>query len=129
MGKELRDYAAARDDLRGHGAIRYFYGLKGGENVEYRDFSSPSNFPVELITKIIDGEFSSWFGFPPEGILNEELYAEHGYAAKQLFEDYHVRSTPYRYVDFERKLRELESYYWLLIRDPLNRTSAWREMK
>ena len=46
------------DDLIGHGAIRDYFELKErGENWEQTDFSTPDNFPPEIIKALVSGEF------------------------------------------------------------------------
>ena len=57
-GKELRDYTKNDGDLIGHGAIDYFYDLKGrGANKECTDFSTPKNFPDQIVEAIKRGKF------------------------------------------------------------------------
>jgi len=57
-GKELRDYCGAEADVIGHGAIRYYYdSFVGGKDVECDDFSTPDNFPVEIVAEIKKGAF------------------------------------------------------------------------
>ena len=57
-GKELRDYCGAAADVIGHGAIRfYFDNFTGGEEKECTDFSTPDNFPSEIVAEIKIGAF------------------------------------------------------------------------
>jgi len=76
-GKETRDYCGTPTDYPGHGAIRHFYGLKGGVNREQADFSSPANFPPQIAADIKAGKFCRWFGEIPRGLLCAQLYAEY----------------------------------------------------
>ena len=57
-GKELQEWSKSSDDLPGHGAIRYFYGLEQEEgiNKECTDFSSPTNFPARIAKAIKGGK-------------------------------------------------------------------------
>jgi len=58
-GKKLLK-AEVIDDLCGHGVIESFYPeLKGkGENLECTDFSTPKNFPKEIIKALKEGKLS-----------------------------------------------------------------------
>ena len=57
--RELCDYCGNQHDLTGHGAIRYYYdNFKGGIDKECEDFSSPDNFPSEIVQDIKLGKFS-----------------------------------------------------------------------
>jgi hypothetical protein len=53
-GKQLRQHTC-RWDWHGHGAIRWFYGFTGGRDRECTEFSTPKNFPPELVTAIVAG--------------------------------------------------------------------------
>ena len=64
-GKELQRYCGSKDDLTGHGAIRWYFGnhegnevvpLKGGKERECTDFSSPDKFPKQIVKSIKRGE-------------------------------------------------------------------------
>ena len=59
--KGLRD-----NDIRGHGVIREYWGLKGGTQKECENFSNSDNFPKEIIKAVKLGQYSE-IGF------NEEL--------------------------------------------------------
>ena len=55
-GKELQKWSRnIEDDKLGHGAIRWYYNLEGGEDRECIDFSKPDNFPPEIVSAIKDG--------------------------------------------------------------------------
>ena len=49
-----------KDDIKGHGAIRQYYPeLKNkGNNKECEDFSTPANFPKDLVKAIKQGKLS-----------------------------------------------------------------------
>jgi hypothetical protein len=55
-GKELQNYTTP-DDFVGHGAIRWFFNCAGGENRECEDFSTPANFPDEIVRAFKLGKF------------------------------------------------------------------------
>jgi len=77
-GTALQEYTKSKDDLTGHGAIRWFYELEGGTERECTDFSKPDNFPTEIVEAIKKGEMR---GFPfPRGLLSTPLDAD--YTAK-----------------------------------------------
>ena len=56
-GRELQVYCQSSVDLVGHGAIRRYYGITGGTKRECTDFSSPDNFPAQIVKAIKAGEF------------------------------------------------------------------------
>lgn len=53
-GKRLQKYCEDEEDYIGHGAIRHYYGLSmsGGINKECTDFSTPDNFPPDVVAAI-----------------------------------------------------------------------------
>jgi len=55
-GKALQKYCQSYDDLPGHGAIRWYYNFTGGHNRECTDFTTPDNFPPEIVKAIKSGE-------------------------------------------------------------------------
>ena len=153
-GKELQTWSEnIEDDKLGHGAIRYYYNLKGGEDREYTDFSSPSNFPKEIAEAIKSGVFRGMG--TPEGLLLgakrklldddykakcAPLYADYeakcapldaDYEAKRapLYADYKAKRAPL-YADYEAKRKLLDDDYmnkfWDLFANPKNRRKCWR---
>ena len=81
-GRKLKERIG--DDINGHGAIREFYDLvskygivdsKYGIDRECSDFSTPDNFPAEIVTAIKAGEFRG-FGAPEE-LLCGTAWAEY----------------------------------------------------
>ena len=76
------------DDIRGHGAIRAYYPelRKLGTNVECDDFSSPDEFPSEVVEAIKKGIFTE-FGVC-EDILTEPAYAKYGKVRDAAFAEY-----------------------------------------
>ena len=63
-GQELLQFAITAGDFRGHGAIRAYYAkqfshpLRRGANREMSDFSSPTNFPPEIVEAIKGGRMT-----------------------------------------------------------------------
>jgi len=96
-GKELRHFCEYPSDLRGHGAIRYFYDIPDnvGEDLEFINFRDPANLPAELVSAMVNGKFVRWFGEPPYGLLNEKHedgYTETYEALRRPYVDMGVRS-------------------------------------
>ena len=60
QGKKLLD-DGYKDDIEGHGAIEHYYPeLKGkGVHKECEDFSTPDNFPKEIVDALKDGRLSN----------------------------------------------------------------------
>ena len=120
-GKEYRDYNPNADDIKGHGAIRWFYNLKGGKEKECTDFTTPKGFPREIQKAIIQGKFRRSFGPVPAGLLIAPLYADYeakrapldaDYKAKRdaLYADYKAKRAPL-YADYEAKIAPLYANY------------------
>ncbi len=77
-GQDLKKYCQCDDDLRGHGAIRRYYRLANhdGKERECTDFSTPDNFPDEIVKAIKEG--GMWgFGVYPKELLTAAAYAEY----------------------------------------------------
>lgn len=71
-GKQLQKHTPSAEDWHGHGAIRWFYlNLKGGVERECTNFSSPKNFPPELVKAIKAGQM---WGF---GVTDKMLVMLH----------------------------------------------------
>jgi len=66
-----------RDDILGHGAIRHYYPeLKSkGKDYECDDFSSPDNFPIEIVEAVKKGLFRGFSVAP--SILTKPARAEY----------------------------------------------------
>jgi hypothetical protein len=87
-GKELREYCGSSDDYVGHGAIRYFYGLSDfkGANKECTDFSSPTNFPAEIVAAIKNGQMRG-LGISKE-LLKQSAWAEYEKVRQSAWAEY-----------------------------------------
>ncbi len=125
----------APDDWTGHGFIRLFYGnLQGGNDVEFTDFSSPSNFPMPIRLAILNGEMR---GFPMlSGLLIAPIWqkaaaelapirqkADAEVAAIQQKRDAEVAAI---WQKADAELAAIHNNLWLLFADPANRAEAWR---
>jgi hypothetical protein len=109
-GKELRDYCKNDEDLKGHGAIRKFFDFTGGKEFECEDFSTPDNFPPQIVSAIKKVKFSRWFGPVPKGILRAPLYADYQKKLAPLYADHEKKLAPL-YADYQKKLAPLYADY------------------
>ncbi len=61
-GKRFNEYKKENlgweRDIVGHGAIKYFYGEVNGEKKECSDFSTPENFPQQIVEAIKQGRMN-----------------------------------------------------------------------
>ena len=70
-----------KDDICGHGAVRFYFGLGEGverfegADVEYIDFSTPANFPAEIVKAIKDCNMIQ-IGILPDCVFTEEGLAK-----------------------------------------------------
>lgn len=101
-GKALQKYCLSSDDYNGHGAIRYYYGFYGGDNRECTDFSTPNNFPPEIVDAIKKGKFKGVASFP-EVLLLLPLDDDYWAKCKLLYDE-----------------------QWDLLAIPENRNPVWR---
>jgi hypothetical protein len=136
-----------REDLPGHWAIEWFFYLPEhcGRNKECTDFSSPSNFPPEIVREIKQGKMT--YGKFSVGLLLPTLDAD--YEAKRvaldaddrakwdaLDADYEAKRVA---LDAElwakrvaldaelwAKWDALDAEMWALFSKPENRAEAWR---
>ena len=73
------------NDVRGHGVIREYWGLKDGVNKECEDFSTPDNFPKEIVKAVKLGQYSE-IGFNLD-LLNSAGKAEYEKIRQPAFWD------------------------------------------
>ena len=105
-GKALQKWSGnIEDDKRGHGAIRYYYNLEGGVDMECTDFSTPDKFPDRIVKAIKEGKMEG-MGCP-KGLLLPNLYNDYETKCKLLNNDY------------ETKRKLLDDDYWAK-RNPLD---------
>ena len=95
-GKQLIKHTRREEDLVGHGAIRWFYGeFKGGTEKECTDFSSPDNFPKEIVEDIKLGKFKG-MGICKE-TLTQSAYEEYEKIEHSAYEEYKkIEQTAYK---------------------------------
>ena len=92
-GKSLLKYLRDNDslcDLQGHGALRRYYSELKGRNMECTDFSTPKNFPKEIVNSIKNMEMTN---IPlgdeiPLGLLNSEGRAEYEKTTQLAWAEY-----------------------------------------
>jgi hypothetical protein len=121
-GKELQKWCKSKDDLVGHGAIRYFYGLESdeGTNQECTDFTKPLNFPRAIVKAIKDGEMRE-LGTPQGLLLKPKWDAiDKEYQTKwdAIYKEYQTKRDA---IDKEYQLA-----FWDLFAIKENRAEAWR---
>jgi len=136
------------EDINGHGAIREYYRIDSGDgiNKEYTDFSSPNNFPPEIVAAIKAGKFRG-FGIAT-GLLTAtawEVYEEAIATTWKVYEE--ATDTAWEVykeaTDTARKTEQWEVYeeaiaptwkvyeeatdiFWDLFTVEENRAEAWR---
>ena len=132
-GKELQAFCENPDDYCGHGAIRWYFGLERdeGENKEYTDFTTPENFPTQIVKAIKNGEMRG-VGIA-RGSLTTEAIGDYEAKRKPLDDDYYAK---YKLLcdDYHAKRKPLDDDYcakrndlfWDLFAIPENRNPAWR---
>ena len=154
-GRDLKKFlgTAYAVDIKGHGAIEHYFGIKG-KHCECTDFSSPNNFPAEIVKAMKSGAFRG-IGIPDESqVLTKKAYADYkskrdslsaDYWSKcdSLDADYQSKRAPL-YADYESKRDALSADYkskrdalsadywskcddlfWDIFMDKKNRARAW----
>ena len=144
-GRALRLYLGPQfsNDIKGHGAIDRYYGLKGkGTHKECTDFSTPSNFPPAIVNAIKKGHFCG-IGLA-ESLLTAEASAEYEKVEYAAWAEYEKVRAP-AWAEYEKvrdeawaeyekvrasALAEYEKVraaaFWKIFADPKNRAKAWR---
>jgi hypothetical protein len=108
-GKELKDYLGSKysDDVKGHGAINWFFDLKGkGIHRERTNFSNPKNFPNEIIELIKSGGFKG-IGVCEE-ILTDETWKKYEEIRQSAWKKYQEIEHPAyeKYEEIRQSARE-----------------------
>ena len=118
-GKRFAEYKKYnplwKQDVMGHGAIRWFYNIPCdiGKNRECIDFSTPDNFPAEIVKELLSGNMTRLTanGEHPEGLLTPEAWAEYKKAKNQAW---------------AKCNKVANKSFWSLFANPKNRVEAWR---
>jgi hypothetical protein len=79
--------SAYSEDITGHGAIEHYFGIKG-KHCECTNFSSPKNFPAEIVKAMKSGAFRG-IGIPDASqVLTKKAYADYYSKRAPLYADY-----------------------------------------
>ena len=153
-GKELQAHDGT-GDLDGHGAIRWYYNFKGGVDKECTDFSTPDNFPLEIVKAIKSGKMRGLGTakglLTPEAIteyekIEQSAYAEYekialsAYAGREKIEQLAFTLAEYErivqsaYTEYDKirqsayaKYKKVkQTAFWDLFAVKKNRVKAWR---
>jgi hypothetical protein len=119
-GKAMR--ARIGDDVCGHGAIREYFDILPGVGVEKEctDFSSPLNFPAQIVADIKAGLFRG-VGFDC-ALLSGPAWAEYDKVCATAWAEYDkVRATAWAEYD-----KVVQRTFWTLFADNSNRAEAWK---
>ena len=87
-GKALQAFCASKDDHVGHGAIRHYYRLAKYDGIqrECTDFSTPNNFPDEIVVAIKEGKMRG-LGVQPSELLTAPVYKLYQETTENIFWD------------------------------------------
>ncbi len=119
-GKELIEFLEGDlSDLKGHGAIRYYFGLKArqGRAREVNDLSSPKNFPKEIVKAVKNLEFKGIWS-------NTDLLNAKG--RKEWAEVNWSEFESQGHIPWERLVRIKQSNMWKVFRDKKYRNKNWK---
>ena len=75
QGQALKLRFPGEGELIGHSAIRAYYEIDGGVDIEITDFTSPNNFPDVVVRALKNGGFAGIA--TPKGLLTQTAYAEY----------------------------------------------------
>lgn len=121
------------DDIKGHGAIRKFFNIAQdkGTNKECLDFSSPDNFPKDIVRDIKRGLFVG-FGVAQD-VLKQSASEEYRKIRHSAWVEYEKirQSTRGEYEKIKEsawvKYRKIVgTAFWNLVKIKSNRAKKWR---
>ena len=118
-GKELKKYlgSAYAEDAIGHGAIDRYFDLKGqGVHKECMDFSSPDNFPDEIVKAIKSGAFKG-IDICLE-VLNESAMAEYKKIEQSAMAEY-MKITQPAMAEYDKITQPSRAEYQKIIQSAL----------
>ena len=110
-GRDLKKFlgTAYAEDIKGHGAIEHYFGIKG-KHCECTDFSSPNNFPAEIVKAMKSGAFRG-IGIPDESqVLTKKAYADYESKRDSIYADYESKRDSL-YADYQSKRDSLYADY------------------
>ena len=111
-GRKLKKHLGQEyhNDIKGHGAIEWYFDMQGkGVHKECTDFTTPDNFPPEIITAIKGCKFRN-IGIA-EKLLNKSALAEYEKVRQSAWAEY-------------EKVRQ--NKFWDLFSNSDNRVEAWK---
>ena len=121
------------NDINGHGAIREYYDLPpgAGADKECTDFSTPDNFPAQIVDAIKDGKMRG-FGLD-HGLLTPAALAEYDKVRQSALAEYRKVERPalaeYKKVEqpaLAEHIKVQQHTFWGLFKKQENRAEAWR---
>ena len=123
QGRDVIVYCGAnwQDDIKGHGAIREYYGIAGGTDHECTDFSDSDNFPPEIVEAIKEGQFR-FFGVAL-GVLTESALVAYEEVQNSALAAYEEVQKPAWLAAYEAIKK---STFWALAVKKDNRTNVWQ---
>jgi hypothetical protein len=108
-GEALKKWSSnIEEDKTGHGAIRFYYELEGGRERECTNFSTPDNFPADIVLAIKNGEMRGMG--TAKGLLLPALDEDYQAKRKPLYEDYQAKRKPLD-EDYQAKRNALDGDY------------------
>jgi hypothetical protein len=119
-GKELRKYLGDHfeNDIKGHGAIDRYWGLKGkGVHKECTDFSTPENFPKVIVDALLNGDLIG-IGIPYTfQVLNKSAYDKYKKVRNSEYDEY-LKVEDLAYDEY-LKVRDLAYDKYEKVRDSI----------
>jgi hypothetical protein len=109
---KLLQKQCSKDDLQGHGAIRFYFGLESeeGKQKECSDFSDSASFPKAIVAAIKAGQMFRMAENPPLGLLTPAAQADYEAKRDALYADYEAKRAPL-YADYRAKHDALYADY------------------
>ena len=134
-GRLLQKEQSRKEDLCGHSAIRFYFGLEKGEGRERErtDFSDSKNFPVAIVKAIKNGDMRGMADNPPEGMLTPKARAEYHKVVDPARAEYDkvfasARAEYDKVFDPARAEYDkvVDKTFWDLFADARNRTHTYQ---
>ena len=134
-GKALQKHTC-QDDWYGHGAVRWYYHFTDGIDRECTDFSTPKNFPAELVEAIKDGKM--WgFGITEKmkAMLLAPAWAEYKKIQQSAWAEYEkIQKSAFSWAKFmklqpsawAKYQKTAQKNFAGLFKNPNNRKKCWR---
>ena len=135
-GKALREYCQNKDDLVGHGAIRWYYEVNGGEEKEVNDFIDPASFPAPILADFVSGKMKKMILdlTPCIVILSKPAWEQYMAVKQAAWEQYEAVKQPaweqylaVKQPAWEQYLAVEQAAFWNLLMNPENRVKLWQE--